>query len=307
LSLLKVLESSMPRSLLRLELEVTPREDVLLQPMSSKALKSATADPEGCLHPLWELYLAHREAVTFRCLVDGSGRRLYSQGGQPLVARRGERLRGAVSAVASSLSASQVAQLATCEGRVSVGPGTLEYRVASASLVRGEELSVGLGRRGGAVKVSFLTPTAIPLKVMTPPWASRLSRRIPNAYRLLPEPAYIAAYAAKLLLRLSGAAGDAPLYHYYVGRLVDMYAVEVDYDVRPTTAVIGRDYLGRLRLLRGFTGWAVYSVKEGLGSAVLDRLLAIASELGVGKLRAMGMGEVRAEVIGPREARQATG
>ncbi|MGC9113451.1 CRISPR system precrRNA processing endoribonuclease RAMP protein Cas6, partial [Acidilobus sp.] len=95
------------------------------------------------------------------------------------------------------------------------------------------------------------------------------------------------------------AAGVAPLYHYYVGRLVDMYAVEVDYDVRPTTAVIGRDYLGRLRLLRGFTGWAVYSVKEGLGSAVLDRLLAIASELGVGKLRAMGMGEVRAEVIRP--------
>lgn len=277
-------------NVVRAELLMIPLESAVLPPMSSRVLKSL-AMKERCLGD----QLSKAPLFRLSMLRDQRGSPIYSTGGRPRVARQGEPLRGYVSLV----TASDPSQLLYCSGRVRPfddGP-PFEYQVVSMSVRQLDSLRLGLGE-GLNLRLSFLTPTAIPAMIMNPPWARARGRAIggTRGYRLLPEPSHIVAYSIKLWLRAAGRERDAGYAHYYLGRLADLRMIEVNYNVRPVTALVGSDDRGNMRLMRGFVGWTEYA----LTSRTVERFdgpLALAQELGIGKLRSMGMGEVRAEVL----------
>ena len=78
-------------------------------------------------------------------------------------------------------------------------------------------------------------------------------------------------------------------------RVADIFVVELDYSVGPTIAVIGRDERGRLRKACGYTGWIVYRVASRRLAKLLNKMLALANRLGIGRSRAIGLGTVKAE------------
>ncbi|MGC9113013.1 CRISPR system precrRNA processing endoribonuclease RAMP protein Cas6 [Acidilobus sp.] len=279
-------------SVVKAELLLVPAEDTTLPPMSSRVLKSL-ALREQCLGS----QLSRAALFRLSMLRDQRGSPIYSthSTGRPRVARQGEPLRGYV----SILTASDPSQLLQCSGRARPfddGP-PFEYQVTSLSVAQLDMLRLGLGE-GLNLRLSFLTPTAIPAMIMNPPWAKARGKPIAGTrgYRLFPEPSYIVAYSVGLWLMAVGRRREAGYAPYYLGRLGDLRMIEVNYSVRPVTALVGTDDRGHMRLMRGFVGWAEYA----LTSKAVERFdgpLALAQEMGIGKLRSMGMGEVRAEVL----------
>jgi len=152
-------------------------------------------------------------------------------------------------------------------------------------------------------KVEFITPTVLTAKYMVPPPLRVKSKRLPERHRLLPQPSFIFSYLlrfwnsiAEPSERIPGpAAGDWEAYK--LGRLADVTLVEVDYDLRPVTVVVGRDSRGRLRRVRGFTGWVIYECLSRKLLPIYSKLLGLANYLGIGRSRGIGLGLVRIRAI----------
>ncbi|MGC8621779.1 MAG: CRISPR system precrRNA processing endoribonuclease RAMP protein Cas6 [Caldisphaera sp.] len=268
----------------------------ILPPISSKVLKDIVFC-DDCLSQFIEYY--KNGAASFKVLSNDKGKKYYSikkdnnENFKPLYIKENEFLHGAITAVVNKNI--DISKIVDCKGEVKYSSSTFNYLIDSISIKDTSELSVGI-KDGGFLKITFLTPTAIPTKIMLPPWASNINRRIPKFYRILPEPSFIVAYSAKLWVKIMDI-NEANNIHYYTGRLADVYMVEMDYNLRPETVIVGRDELNRLRLFRGFTGFAVYRVKRGIMSKILDKVLDLTQLMGLGKLKSLGMGEIKVEVL----------
>ena len=68
---------------------------------------------------------------------------------------------------------------------------------------------------------------------------------------------------------------------------------EADYNIRPTTALYGRDENGRPKKPRGVTGYVIYRILNPRIAPLLDKTLALASRLGLGRSRSIGFGEIQ--------------
>ena len=68
--------------------------------------------------------------------------------------------------------------------------------------------------------------------------------------------------------------------------------VEVDYSVKPETVIYGKTGDGRLKLVRGFTGWIIYELIYPKLKPIYSKLLALARYMGVGRSRSIGFGQV---------------
>jgi len=162
----------------------------------------------------------------------------------------------------------------------------------------GETLS-----RSKFFKIEFLTPTVLTAKYMIPPPLKVKSRKLPERHRLVPQPSFIFSYLLRLWNsiaepseRIPGpAAGDWEAYK--LGRLADVTLVEIDYKLRPETVNIGRDSKGRLRRVRGFTGWVIYECLSKKLLPIYRKLLGLANYLGIGRSRGIGLGLVRVRAI----------
>jgi len=164
-----------------------------------------------------------------------------------------------------------------------------------------DDLSIGFADpERQAVKIVFRTPTLIPSKLMAPPLDSvrkRLGGK--NLYILYPSIGHICCYLAKLYHSSTGVTlmcGPTPEWAaYFSGRLCEAAAATLDLRIAPRTV-----RYDERRSVRGFTGWALYVFNLRRGSRavkIVDRLLALAARLGVGKSRSIGFGVVEVSTV----------
>ncbi len=279
----------------RLRLALYSMEELVLPPFTSRVLKHVASIDPG-LSFIMRIYEERRifRPVTFSPLyVDG--RALYKvegDGSGPLVMRPGRVYHGFISIVSRDYRV--VDSLALYSGgrlRTRYGGLVVEPLEVSVENLRG--LSLGVDR---FFKIRFLTPVVLTSKLMAPPslGGRRIIKKTPERHKLFPSSSYIMASAARLWVAL--ALGDDPRgswIPYKIGRLADIMIVEVDHSVKPVTAVYGKTSdKEKLRLVRGITGWAVYEILNPRIKVFVDRMLALASRMGLGRSRSIGFGQI---------------
>ena len=282
--------------LVTLKLKLNFKGNVILPPFTSKILKQILYS-SNCFSMLRKLYESRSKfrPVTLSVLHTLSGRPIYKRGGeeQPILAREGMVLTAYIAYFVRS-DAPLGNALYECEGYVGEPFSNIEFSTWEVEVARLDSLSLGLDR-GDIVRIDFKTPLVMSTKIMTLPSlrGNPIVRKTPNEYRLLPTPAYVAASAMRVWLGVvHGVNPDDYHAPYGVGRLADIFMPEVDYKLRPITVVYGRDNAGRLRKVRGVVGYASYTLRSRKIAVTLDKLLALAERIGLGKNRSIGFGEI---------------
>jgi len=279
--------------------QVTALHNIVLPPVSSKVLKYVLMTTSS----FWREALGRPgfKPLRLSMLFQGS-RPLYSSGDSVVSVERGDVLWGEACAAVDCSNTVKVLECLpdghydTPYGKILVEP--LEARVEDVR-------RLSLGTITGVLRVRFLTPTIITNRVLLPGEAPA-----PPMHRLLPAPGLVVAAAFRLWNRV--APPEQRVYFRdgwdldaaKLARIADIFMAELDYSIKPVTVVIGRDDRGRLRRARGYTGWIVYRVASKKLAKYLDKFLALANRLGIGRSRAIGLGTVRAEWIPPKTDNQ---
>ncbi len=288
-----------------IQLSLTPEADMILPPFTSRTLKSLAGNA-GCLEPVWRLYNSTRKykPVTFRVLETDRGTPLYkkarnnsegSTGNGVITIKGGSTYYATIALYARSMASIAIAG---CNEMVDVGYGRFHLALKSLEIKTLDTLGRDDYER---IKLEVRTPLTITTKIMSPPVKpdSQLAKLLDatrEAYRLMPTPAYLAAQAARQWL---GIVRELDPKHetlpYAIGRLADIMVAEVHYNLKPVTALYGRDESGKERHVRGVIGTVVLEPVNDRIKYAISRLLEFSSYMGLGKSRSMGFGEVRIE------------
>ena len=282
----------------------TALRDAVLPPFTGRVLKHLLYTSE-CLRGLRRLYDSRRSFKPVRLSVLRQGSRRLFQTVEtadrgPLRVRAGASMTGVVSAYTRGDPFSAVVDAAGCSGRLAAPLDSLAFEAIEARVEEASQLTAGI-EAGRPFKLVIHTPLLIDTKVMSPP--PLIGRRIlksRQAYRLLPTPAYIAAAATRLWLALVKGVTDLKAeawIPYAVGRLSDILVAEIDYKIRPVTAIYGKDDNGKLRKPRGATGYIILEILKPRLAPILDKTLALAQHLGLGKSRSIGFGEIEVKPL----------
>jgi hypothetical protein len=273
---------------------ITPLSDAILPPMTSKLVKHIVLGSD-CLSDIHGFVRSRAsiKPVTIFALRRGS-RRLYStlDSEELLVVRGGEVLEGRVAVY--SKSPFSISALSGCEGVVEFLGYKFAFSTREAVIEGVEGLDAGIAR-GRPFKLLIHTPLLLSPKIMTPPplSSSKLVSTIKPGYRLLPTPSYIMAAACREWLGLvKGERVEGHIAPYILGRLADITFYEVDLNIKPTTIIYGRDETDKLQLVKGVTGYIAYTLTTKKLEKITNKLLALATRIGLGKSRSIGFGEI---------------
>ncbi len=220
-------------------------------------------------------------------------RPLYSRGEPLRPVPKGTLLTAWISLVSDPLDPSCF----NLSGRYETPYGTFSLELVEVEVI--DLIRYSVDDVGKFFRVDFITPTVLTNKYMVPPPLKVRATTLPSRHKLIPQPSFIFSYLLRLWNSLAPphakipdeGAGDWDAYS--LGRLADATLVEVDYMLRPETVVIGRDSEGRLRKVRGFTGWVIYECLSRKLLPTYAKLLKLAEYLGIGRSRGIGLGIVR--------------
>ncbi len=276
------------------------QSDAILPPFTSRTVKSILGKA-GCMESVRKLYTSKgsMKPVTLSPLYRGA-RPLYvvwrGDKTPSMTVRSGEVLQAAISVYTMhSNELNEVLEdLASCSETVDIGYARVYVEPLEINMVRVEDLGSRVVEQG-LFKLVMETPLILSTKVMTPPKlkGSKDLEETRDAYRLLPTPSYIFSYAARLATGLVAGSPD-PRIQYVVGRLADLMVAEVDYKVKPETALYG-SRRGKPLKVRGVKGYVAYQLLNEKFKGVASKLLALAELMGLGKSRSIGFGRVRVE------------
>jgi len=145
----------------------------------------------------------------------------------------------------------------------------------------------------GPIKIVFRTPTLLTQKLMSPPWIGERRQRLKEMHRLLPTPSLLTASMLRYIIGIQNLKREPYiLFPYYVGRIMDLGIVEVNHELKPTTAFYGKNEKGGSRKPRGFTGWVEYVGDKSRIWSLFVNLIRIGEYVGIGRSRSSGFGEI---------------
>lgn len=260
---------------------VTPLQDLILPPFTSKVTRTAFTVLMGEPPALGRMASF---SVLFR-----EGKPLYKRPGQHvLTASAGENLEAQFSIISR-----ENPRIPESAAEFTFGNALLHARVEEVEIVRLEELSTPLPRK---FVVHYLTPTLLPIPGRSPFLREAGIRR---RYKLLPD----LALAMRLLTYdLKMRKIDlVPFTPFQVYKWTMRAVAELDYKVRPETVIYTvRD--GKPSIERGFTGYVAYELLDA-GSEMakaFTKLIALAQYMGLGKSRSIGFGHIQVSPLAER-------
>jgi len=278
---------------------VTPLSDVILPPMSSRLVKFIVVS-SSCFGSVRGVVLSKSsfKPVTLFTLRRGA-RRLYStaDSSSPLSARAGEALEGRVAVY--TRDPLSLSMLSGCDEIVEFHGSKLRVSIREAVIEAVDSITAGV-EAGKPFKLTMHTPLLLPSKLMTPPplSTSKLVASLKGGYRLLPTPSYVLAAACREWIGVvRGERVEEHIAPYVIGRLADITIYELDANTKPVTTVYGRDEKGNLRLARGPVGYVIYKLEAKKLAKAVDKLLALATRIGLGKSRSIGFGEIEVKPV----------
>lgn len=286
--------------LVRVNLGLRVVRDSILPPLSSKVVKYMI-DSGALFTPLRALSSSRDQykPIFISCLYGENGRRLYrvGSGDNVLYVRGGSRLFSRVSAYVSKDDLDDIVGFSG--GVINTPYGVFDVVVESVEVV-GDLASLYLDLSGG-VLLRFVTPAVLSPKVMIPPVKSIMDRysKIRVGTATLPIPGILFSYALRLWnriapesLRLSRPNDKDDIYSYRIAVMGTALTEIIGHRIRPVTVMIGRDSSGRIRKARGFTGYVEMNIHHKATRKAMERSLALANYLGIGRGRGIGLGEI---------------
>ncbi|MDT7888200.1 MAG: CRISPR system precrRNA processing endoribonuclease RAMP protein Cas6 [Desulfurococcales archaeon] len=299
--------------LVRINLSLRTARDSILPPLSSKVVKYMI--DSGRLFPPLRVLSSSRDQykpLFISCLYGENGKRLYRVGEEAGVLHvpGGSRLLSRVSAYVSREALSDIASFSG--DLVSTPYGVFDVAVESIEVI-GDFSTLSLDLSEGLV-MRFITPTILSSKIMIPPVKKIMDRyskaRIGTS--TLPIPGFLFSYALRLWnrvapedLKLFKPNDKDDIYSYRVAVMGTALTEIIGHRIRPVTVIIGRDQGGRIRKARGFTGYIEMNIHHKATRKAMERSLALANYLGIGRGRGIGLGEV--EVISRRAGKSDKG
>ncbi|BCS93411.1 MAG: CRISPR-associated endoribonuclease Cas6 2 [Metallosphaera javensis (ex Sakai et al. 2022)] len=223
-------------------------------------------------------------------LLGVEGRRLFSR--RPITVRGGTVLEASV-AFPLNPEAMNVQ-----ESRVRTPYGEFLLRPRSLSV-----LDALTPPDGNVVRVRFLSPVLLSSLLQLPPslW-SRFRGR--GSSFTVPSPGLILGSAYKVYQGARGRREEDERVFRLV-TLANSLSRVTDFRMRPVTVALGEDRDGRLRKVRGVTGWIEFHLPQELRGTL--KYLMVGSYLGIGRSRGIGLGEIQVEVGDERTSREAEG
>lgn len=284
-------------SIVKLTFLVRSKKLIILPPLSSELMKGASAETEE-LHDIWEFYNSSKRPrmVVFKALrIQGSKKRLLvtdGEGKNGILHLDPEKTYEA-EVVLLTKNNSVLKILSTPSITATTPYGEVDLELTSATIFK--EASP---QKADAVKVEFLTPASISKKLAVPPWLSKKTSSLGGSYSLFPTSGLIAASVLKEILEYMGAIGTKDERIPYMAlRFFDIFVREIDYNIAPVTVLLGKDSKGRMRKARGIAGWVLYTPMNEKVAGTFSRLIKMGELLGVGKSRAIGLGEISASFL----------
>ncbi|AEB95253.1 CRISPR system precrRNA processing endoribonuclease RAMP protein Cas6 [Metallosphaera cuprina] len=278
--------------IVRLNFSVRPLRDVVLPPMTSKVVKYLILS-EKVLPFVKDLVESKRkQKPLFISNLGLNGKRLYST--EEMI-RRGDVIKvKAFTKMSASVSFPMMGEIMNMGGgRVSTPYGDFEILLESINVFNGFNSDV----EGKNLKVRIVTPALLSSKIYLPPFLERY-RKAKVGLSLIPSPGLLVASAYRTYLGLLGSTEneEEDLKSFKLTVLVNGLSKVVDFELKPVTVIIGEDDKGRLRKSRGVEGWIMFDVTGKLKRAVA-KYLSVASYLGVGKSRGIGLGEIKLDLV----------
>jgi len=278
---------------------VAPLAPLVLPHMSSRLLKYVVVE-SSCFSSIRDVVLSESsfKPVTLFALRRGV-RRLYStlDYSLPQVAKAGEVLEGRIAVY--TRGSPSLSGLLGCDEIVEFHGLKLRVATRGATIESVEDITAGV-EAGKPFKLTIHTPLLLPSKLMTPPplSTSKLAASLKGGYRLLPTPSYVLAAACREWIGVvRGERVEGHIAPYVIGRLADITIYELDANTKPVTTVYGRDEKGNLRLARGPIGYVIYKLETKKLAKAVDKLLALATRIGLGKSRSIGFGEIEVKPV----------
>ncbi len=282
--------------IVNISLRLLSLKDAILPPFTSKVMKSIIARAE-CMKEVWKYYNSSSsfKPVTVRTLRTLDKRPIFKTNTATKVIsiRRNSILKGEISIFVDEKGIPWDKTFLLCDEDIDIDIAKFRIIVEEVTIEDVRELSLGL-TKDKPFKISFVTPLLITTKVMTPPTLNatkiyKLVEKSEKAHRLLPTPGYIASQAMREWIGIALGKRPDPLWPPYgIGRLSDIMVAELDFRLRPVTVIYDEN-----RRPRGVLGYVIYKPLNKHIAETLDRLLAFAERMGLGKSRSIGFGEIK--------------
>ncbi|WP_225905792.1 CRISPR system precrRNA processing endoribonuclease RAMP protein Cas6 [Stygiolobus caldivivus] len=272
----------------RVDFFAVPENDVVLPPLSSKVVKNLILTGEVLPSLSALVQSGAKNKPLFISNMGVKGKRLLSTGGKPKAVKAGESLDFYVSFPYYDGFFTEVHA-----GFFDTPYGKFYVYPVATHIVDLTELG-GVDVRGKNFLVGFKTPTLLSSKVLLPPALREKYKGVNAGYTLIPSVGLVLSYAYRTFRALTGDTSNVEydVKAYKLGVLGNALSKVVGYDLRPETVVIGRDDKGRVRATRGFVGWVEFDISDKRLKRAVSKYLLVASLLGVGKSRGIGLGEV---------------
>ncbi|QIW22823.1 CRISPR system precrRNA processing endoribonuclease RAMP protein Cas6 [Sulfolobus sp. S-194] len=275
----------LPEKIIKAEFSAVPETDVILPPLSSKVVKNLILSSK-LLPSLSNLVQSGmKNKPIFISNLGKNGFRLFSTG-KPISVKTGEILNFFIS-------------FPYYDGfftELSSGSFKTEYGKFFIELEQLEviELNSIKGVSEGNFYIKFVTPALLSSKVLLPPSLKEKYKNVNPGYSLIPSVGLVVSYAYRIYRALYGNTSNIELESkaFKLGILSNSLSRVVGYKLKPLTVVIGNDDKGRLRTSRGFVGWMEFDIPYKKLKKAVWKYLTVASFLGIGKSRGIGLGEI---------------
>lgn len=271
--------------IVKVEFSAVPESDVILPPLSSKVVKNLILSSK-LLPSLSSLVQSGmKNKPLFISNLGKNGFRLFSTG-KPISVKAGEILNFFISFPYYDGFFTELSS-----GSFETGYGKFFIELEQLEVI---ELSSIKGVSEGNFYVKFVTPALLSSKVLLPPSLKEKYKNVNPGYSLIPSVGLIVSYAYRVYRALYGNTSnmELDLKSFRLGVLSNSLSRVIGYKLKPLTVVIGNDNKGRLRTSRGFVGWMEFDIPYKKLKKAISKYLTIASYLGIGKSRGIGLGEV---------------
>lgn len=271
----------------KISFRLIPKNDLILPPMSSKVLKYLIVSGKllSSLRTLVESKDKYKPL--FISNLGTNGKRLLSSGALIKV-KAGSILYADVAFRFDERAINEIS-----EGIYSTPYGDFEIGVENINMFNLEANPKESEKRKFMLK--FITPTLLSSKILLPPSLADKYKKIKVGFSVFPTIGLIIGSSYKVYVSLLGK-GNAQEYlerGFKLSVLGEAFSEVYDFNLRPMSVIIGDDRKGKLRRSRGVVGWIKFDIRHKNIKRQVWKFLTVASYLGLGRSRGIGLGEVQ--------------
>lgn len=274
-------------------LKIIPKNDVILPSVSSKVVKYLILSGQ-LLTSLKELVESKdKNKPLFISNLRLNKKRLISLG-DPIKIRAGTILSGDVGFITNNQLPTDINN-----GEFKTPYGEFEVYMENIRLFN---IQTNFNDKDKMFLIKFVTPTLLSSKILIPPSLTDKYKKVKVGLSLLPSIGLIVGSSYREYVSILGKSNAQEYAErgFKISVLANAFSKVYGFNLKPVTAIIGKDEKENLRKVRGVVGWIKFDIVHKMKKNVW-KYLTVASYLGLGRSRGIGFGEIEFSTIPYRE------